>query len=307
MPIAVALLSVAAIAMLLVALRQSPAAAERLIGVMHSGGLVLPESSLGESLSTSMLRRLSEAASANTQAILTQLTPSHWLAAARLKMQRLGDDSSRCVAAYLLCWIILILTAVICAVLALFVQGASPLARAGLLVGVAAVTILLPTNCLDGQVRRRQEEIRLALPDVTDLLVVSAEAGLGIEGAIATVVRRKPGPLSDEFARMLLEIRLGGDRQAAWKDLVERVGVTELQALVGSLHDAEQTGVSIASTLRAQSDAMRAQRSLRVRQLAATLPIKMLFPLIFFILPALFVVVIGPGGISLYKALVYLD
>ena len=303
MPIAVALLSVAAVFMLLVALRQSPAATERLVGAMRSGGLVLPDSSLGESLSTTMLRRLSIAATANTQALLTQLTPGHWLAAARLKMQRLGDDSSQCVAAYLLCWVILIVTAITGAILAVTIQGAPPMARIGLVAGVAALTILLPQSCMDGQVRRRQEEIRLALPDVTDLLVVSAEAGLGIEGAIATVVRRKPGP----FARMLLEIRLGGDRRVAWDDLVERVGVTELQGLVGSLHDAEQTGVSIANTLRSQADAMRAQRSLLVRQLAATLPIKMLFPLIFFILPALFVVVIGPGGISLYKALVYLN
>lgn len=306
MVVFIAFLIAVVIGMLLHALRDRPPV-ERLDGAMRSGGLTVPATSLDGSLATTMFRRVTDAVGANAHATLVRLTPNHWLQSAEVKMQRLGEDNSTAVAAYLLCWAILILSAVVCAILALLLPHLSMFARELLILAVAVVTLVVPQYCLNAQVSRRQENIRYALPDVTDLLAVSSEAGLGIDGAVATVVRRKPGPIAEEFARLLLEIRLGGSREAAWNHLVERVGVSELQALVSSLQDAEQTGVSIANTLRAQSDVMRVRRSLLIRQLAATLPIKMLFPLIFFILPALFVVVLGPGAISVYQAMRYFD
>jgi tight adherence protein C len=306
MVVIIAFLIAVVIGMLVHALRDRPPV-ERLDGAMKSGGLTVPATYLDGSLATAMVQRITNAVSTRVNAVLLRLTPEHWLRAAELKMQRLGEDNSTAVAAYLLCWAILIGSAIVCSVLALLLPGLSMLARDLLIFGVAVVTLAVPQYSLNAQVSRRQENIRFALPDVTDLLAVSSEAGLGIDGAVATVVRRKPGPLAEEFARLLLEIRLGGSREAAWNHLVDRVGVSELQGLVASLQDAEQTGVSIANTLRAQSDVMRVRRSLLIRQLAATLPIKMLFPLIFFILPALFVVLLGPGAISVYQAMRYFE
>ena len=107
------------------------------------------------------------------------------------------------------------------------------------------------------------------------------------------------GATGGSGSRVLAEMRLGKSRQQAWQDMAKRVDLDELRMLVAALRQAEQLGVSIAKTLRTQADSLRTQRSLRVRQIAASLAIKMLFPLIFFILPALFITVLGPGLISI--------
>ena len=182
-----------------------------------------------------------------------------------------------------------------------------PLPRAGSffrqLAGfVAALGALAPTHILDGMIKARQYQIRKTMPDLIDLLVVSAEAGTGLDGALAEVVRRKEGPMPDEFARVLAEVRLGKRRQEAWADLAVRCGVDDVRNLVAALQQAEELGVSIGNTLRAQSDAIRTARSMRIKASAATLSVKMLFPLIFCIFPALFVVVLGPGLLSIDEA-----
>jgi Flp pilus assembly protein TadB len=241
----IAALAVVSFVMLYLASRNRPATAQRLEEAMHSGGLVLPESALEEDLSRTIVRRLSQVLVRMVQGGLTQLTPVHWRDAARLKMQRSGRDSSLMMTGYLLCRVLMILTAVVAGGCALVQVEGPPMTRLSLLLVVMAVTLVLPEAILNAEIRRRQEEIRVALPDVTDLLAVSTEAGVGLDGALAIVVKRKPGPLSDEFRRLLLEIRLGADREEAWDNLVARVGVSELQSLVGSLHDAEQTGASL--------------------------------------------------------------
>ena len=139
----------------------------------------------------------------------------------------------------------------------------------------------------------------MLLPDTLDLLVVSAEAGMGLDGALAEVVQRKEGPLVDEFERALVEIRLGKRRRDAWQDLADRAQAEELPARVAALYQAEELGVSIAKALRAHSDALRGKRSMKIREQAAVLGTKMLFPLIFCIFPALFVIIMGPGVISM--------
>ena len=168
---------------------------------------------------------------------------------------------------------------------------------------VSSVTILvgmlLPDYLLTSAATKRATIIRKSLPDIIDLLVVSTEAGTGLDGALAEVVRRKTGPMPQEFGRVLVEVRLGKRRRDAWDDMAERVNVPEMKMLVAALHQAEQLGVSIANTLRAQSDSLRTKKSLRVRTVAATLSVKMLFPLIFFIFPTLFIIVIGPGVLSM--------
>lgn len=152
---------------------------------------------------------------------------------------------------------------------------------------------------LQSKVKTRVTAIRKLLPDTLDLLVVSAEAGMGLDGALAEVVLRKEGPLVDEFERALLEIRLGKRRREAWQDMADRAQVEELTALVAALYQAEELGVSIAKALRAHSDGLRNQRSMKIREQAAILGTKMLFPLIFCIFPAIFVIIMGPGVLQM--------
>jgi len=167
-------------------------------------------------------------------------------------------------------------------------------------VGLALVVgVLAPQYFLQKGIQGRHSLIRKALPDIIDLLVVSVEAGSGLDGALAEVVKRKQGPLPDEFGRLLGEVRVGKSRREAWGDMAERVGEDNLTSLVASLAQAEQLGVSIGKALRTQADSLRTRRSLQIREIAAALPIKMLFPLIFFIFPALFVILLGPGLMSM--------
>jgi tight adherence protein C len=158
---------------------------------------------------------------------------------------------------------------------------------------------MMPDYILQNKIKARQYIIRRALPDTLDLLVVSAEAGMGLDSAIAEVIQRKEGPLTEEFERALIEVRLGKRRREAWQDMAARVQLEELSALVAALYQAEELGVSVAKALRAHSDALRSKRSMKIREQAAVLGTKLLFPLIFCIFPALFVVIMGPGIIQM--------
>jgi len=176
---------------------------------------------------------------------------------------------------------------------------AAPLARVGVvLLGVVAGTFL-PQYLLEQYIRKRQQAIRKSLPDIMDLLVVCTEAGVGLDTALQEVIRRRQGPLVYEFNRLLSEVRMGKSRAQAWQDLAERTGVQEVRMLVTALLQAEQLGVSIAKTLRTQANALRNRRSQRIRVIAAGLAVKMLFPLVFSIFPAVFTVVLGPAVVSI--------
>ncbi len=169
--------------------------------------------------------------------------------------------------------------------------------------GTMAAGLLIPDWALQFCINRRERVMRKELPDMLDLLVASTEAGLGLDQAIREVEGRKRGPLSDEFGRVLKEINLGKTRAEAWRDLTQRTGLDDLRSFASAIYQAEQLGASIANVLRTQSDTLRSRRALKLRELAAKLPTKMLFPLVFFIFPALFVVFLGPALISIYKAL----
>ena len=145
----------------------------------------------------------------------------------------------------------------------------------------------------------RQEQIRRALPDTMDLLTISVEAGLGFDAALAQVVRNVPGPLSEEIGRLLQEMQLGMSRVDGFRHLADRTNVEELRGFVLAMIQADIFGVSIAGVLRAQAKDLRIKRRQRAEKKAMTSPLKLLFPLIFCVLPALFVVVLGPGAIRI--------
>ena len=180
---------------------------------------------------------------------------------------------------------------------------ASPFLRVVLLIIIIFIGAILPDYLLQRAVNQRQLRIRRALADTLDLLSVSVEAGLGLDGAMQIVVEKLKGPLSDEMERALQEMQIGKLRAEALKDMAKRVKVPELSSFVAAICQADQLGVSIAKVLRVQGETLRSQRSQRARETAAKLPIKMLFPLVFFIFPAIFVVIAGPGAIQIARAL----
>lgn len=156
----------------------------------------------------------------------------------------------------------------------------------------------MPDIFVRAKADRRAEAITMALPDVLDQLTISVEAGLGFEAALARISQTSTDPLSQEFARMLQDVRLGASRSAALDALAERSQVDDLKSVVLTLRQAESLGVPLARTLRTVSIEMREKRRFRAEERAHRLPILMIFPLGLCILPALFVVILGPAIVT---------
>jgi len=153
----------------------------------------------------------------------------------------------------------------------------------------------LPNIVLTNAVQRRQNEIRSALADSIDLLTICVEAGLGFDAALAHVSKNTDGPLADEFYRTLQEVQLGRSRNEAMRNLADRSNVPELRAFVLAMVQADIFGVSVANVLRIQAKDMRVKRRQLAEERAMKVPIKVLFPVLFCIFPALFVVILGPA------------
>ncbi len=157
---------------------------------------------------------------------------------------------------------------------------------------------MLPYLYVDGRVKKRQQELKKALPDTLDLLVVCVEAGLGLNQALVRVseeVDRISPEMSDELTVVNLEIRAGTPRDEALRRLGERTGVDDIRSLTSMLLQTDRFGTSIADALRVHADTLRSKRMQSAEEAAAKTTVKMLFPLIFFIFPAIFVVLVGPS------------
>jgi tight adherence protein C len=163
----------------------------------------------------------------------------------------------------------------------------------GILIG-GGLGFLLPELWLSRQISVRQKRIMKALPDALDLLVISVEAGLGFDAAMARVVQKSDNALSHELARVMAEMRVGRPRREALKDMVNRTQVADLSQFVSALIQAEQLGVSVSQVLTVQADQMRVLRRQRAEAEAQQAPLKMLFPMLIFIFPALCLMILGP-------------
>jgi tight adherence protein C len=159
----------------------------------------------------------------------------------------------------------------------------------------AGIGFFLPDIWLRQMTKRRQTEILKFLPDAIDILAISVEAGQGFDGALATLSARKTNALTYEFDRFRLEIQAGKGRREAFRDLAMRAGVEDLSNFVAAMIQADQLGIGITQVLRTQSEELRIKRRQRAEEKARQAPIKMLFPLIFLMFPALFIVILGPA------------
>ena len=179
--------------------------------------------------------------------------------------------------------------------------GASTLVAIGVTIVLTLVGFYSPDIVLLQISQVRQERMQRELPDALDLLSISVEAGLGFDAALSQVARNTTGPLAEEFFRVLQEMQIGTGRTAAMRALGERTTVPELRGFVTAMVQADAFGVPIANVLRVQAAEMRIKRSQRAEEKAQKVPVKILFPLIFCILPALFIVVIGPAAITIIR------
>jgi tight adherence protein C len=160
-----------------------------------------------------------------------------------------------------------------------------------------------PDYIVSLKAKARKEKIRAQLPDALDLLAVSVEAGLGFDAAVAKMTEQMTGPLIEEFSLALSEIRIGESRQDALKKLSERVATPELSAFVRSIVQADQFGISLGRILRIQAADTRLRRQTAAEEKAMKAPIKMLFPTVLFIFPAMFLVILGPAFLNITKIL----
>jgi tight adherence protein C len=166
---------------------------------------------------------------------------------------------------------------------------------------ITASGYFLPDIYVSRTAEDRQKSIRRALPDTMDLLTISVEAGLGFDAALSQVVEHVPGALSEEIGRLLQEIQLGKSRAEALRDLGDRSDVDELDSFVLAVIQADVFGISVSTVLRAQSKDLRVRRRQRAERSAMQIPVKILFPTILCVLPALFVVILGPGAIRIMQ------
>ncbi len=181
--------------------------------------------------------------------------------------------------------------------------GVGLLPGIGLAVGGLALGWFAPSMWIYQRSYDRSERVRRELPDAMDLLTISVESGLAFDAALAQVARKTHGPLAEEFFRVLQEMQIGTGRLDALRALSERTDVPELRSFVGAMIQADGLGIPVANVLRIQSKEMRVKRSQRAEEQAQKVPVKILFPLIFCIMPTLFIIILGPAVLTVATSL----
>jgi len=159
----------------------------------------------------------------------------------------------------------------------------------------------LPFGYIQGKAKARQHEIRKALPFTLDLISISVEAGMALDGAMAIVQEKSRGPMAEELGLTLREIRLGKGRNEALTDMGDRVGVEELKSIVTAVVYIARLGGSLVDVIRIQAQAMRIKRRQRAEEKAMKTPVKIMIPLVLFIFPSMFIVILGPAGITMME------
>ncbi len=225
---------------------------------------------------------------------------------ARRYLSAAGYRSDGAVRVYYGVKVVLCIVLVLLALLFRDVVTANPILRIVLVIAAGLIGYFGPTFMLEHLVSKRQERLRMALPDALDLMVVCVEAGLGLDQAMRSVsqeLRMTHKEISDELSLVNLEMRAGKRRAEALKNLADRTGEPELRKLVAILIQADRFGTSIAESLRTHSDFMRVRRRQEAEERAGKVGVKLVFPIFFFIMPSMLVVAAGPGLLQVFKYL----
>lgn len=236
------------------------------------------------------------------QRVGRKITPADANDRIREKLDKAGNPGGWTVERVVACKAVGFGVALVLSVLLLMLMGVS----FPVMLGTAVVASLLgyqaPNLYLYQKAYDRNASIQRALPDAIDLLTISVESGLAFDAAVSQVARNTDGPLADEFARMLQEMQIGRTRADSLRSLADRCGPPEVRAFVGAMVQADSFGIPIGQVLRVQSAEIRVKRRQWAEEKAQQVPVKILVPLIFCILPCLFIAVLGPAGISLMES-----
>jgi tight adherence protein C len=224
-----------------------------------------------------------------------RLAPSYNMERVRLNLLRAGYPYSLTILDFFGAKLLAALAAVALALYLLALRQAGSLGALLLAAGTGVLAFLLPDFWLGSRVRQRQQQIRRSLPDTLDMLTICVDAGAGLDSGMLKISEKWHNALASEFGKVVAEIRIGLSRREALQNLVTRTSVPEVGTFVAVLLQAEQFGLSVASVLHTQSEQMRIRRWQRAEEEARKVPIKLLFPLIFLIFPALLAVTLGPA------------
>lgn len=183
----------------------------------------------------------------------------------------------------------------------LFFQASPTAPNFLIMLGVTTLCYFVPDILIRNRAQKRREAIRTELPNALDQMLIAVQAGLGFEMAMGRAGNNGTGPLADELIRTLQDIQVGRTRKDAYLAMAERIDVPDVRSFIRAVVQADAYGVAIAGVLKSQANDMRIKRKQRAEEHAMKMPVKMLFPLIFFILPTLFIVVLGPSVISIME------
>jgi tight adherence protein C len=233
----------------------------------------------------------------------TGLTPATSLNRARISIQQAGMQGKVTPAqitsfSYILMILVPIMSLSFAGVPTALLSKSTFILAIGALLGYR-----LPYGYIQGKAKARQHEIRKALPFTLDLISISVEAGMALDGAMQIVMEKSTGPMADELSLTLREVRLGKGRNEALVDMANRVGVDDLKSFVTAVTYIAKLGGSLVDVIRIQAQAMRIKRRQRAEEKAMKTPVKIMIPLVLFIFPSMFIVILGPAGISIMQSM----
>jgi len=236
--------------------------------------------------------------------IVSRFTPQNALQSTARKLELAGNPKGLEPATF---WALRIILAVAIAGFLLFIFSVGSTAQWSLsrkvliMAAFVGLGFYVPEMLITSRIQRRQKVVRKAMPDALDLLTICVEAGLGFDGAMQKVSDKWDNELSWAFARVIREIQLGKLRREALRDMADRIGISEMTSFVAAIIQSEQLGVSMAKVLRIQADQMRIRRRQLAEEQAHQAPVKMMIPMVIFIFPTLWIVLLGPAGVQMYK------
>ncbi len=237
-----------------------------------------------------------------TQSLGRRLTPEDASERIREKLEKAGNPFGWTVERVMAGKVVGFAAALIVSVVLSVLMGLSFLIMLLFVVGASLAGYMAPNFYLYQQAYNRSELLGRALPDAIDLLTISVESGLGFDAACAQVARNTDGPLADEFARMLQEMQIGRGRSDALRSMADRTDLPDLRSFVSAMVQADAFGIPVGQVLRVQSSEIRVKRRQWAEEMAQKVPVKILVPLIFCILPCLFIAVLAPAGINIMNS-----